>query len=54
MTSQMDHVIVSLKDALNAYTPPVEKHRYTVNFVPVVEQTATHQEIGEILSFDST
>ena len=49
---QKDHIISSLDDLFARYTPPVEPHRYSVEFIPVVDLTATEQEKLDILTYD--
>ena len=48
----MDHLTSSINDLFSRYNPPVESHRYSVEFVPVVEANATEDEIIKTLTFD--
>lgn len=49
-----DHIKVELDDVMASYKPPVERHRYKIKFVPVVEENATKEEIDHVLSYDAT
>ena len=46
-------MVVALDDLLQRYTPPVEKHRYQINFVPVVDKDMTEKEIEIAVNYDS-
>ena len=50
---QKDHVVSSLDDLMKRYRPPVEEHRYTVKFVPIVDEDCSEEDIARIVSYDS-
>ncbi|KAK2187982.1 hypothetical protein NP493_148g04045 [Ridgeia piscesae] len=50
---QKDHVRVSLDDLMERYHPPVEEHRYTVKFVPIVDKDCSEEDIERIVSYNS-
>jgi len=47
---KMDHVEASLRDLMSRYSPPVEPHRISLYFVPVVSQSA--ENIQSMITFD--
>ncbi|KAI0234738.1 hypothetical protein LSAT2_014952 [Lamellibrachia satsuma] len=51
---QKDHVVSSLDDLMKRYRPPVEEHRYTVKFVPIVDEDCSEEDIARIVSYDSS
>lgn len=51
---QKDHVRVSLDDLMERYHPPVEEHRYTVKFVPIVDKDCSEEDIARIVSYNSS
>ena len=50
---QKDHLIVNLDDVMDRYTPKVERHRYKIQFVPVVPPNSSQEEITRTVNFDS-
>lgn len=46
----MDHINQKLDDVMNEYIPKVPPHRYSVNFVPVVNTTTS--DIRKTVLFD--
>lgn len=49
---QMDHIIENLKDVMNRFKPPVEPHRYSVEFIPVVQSDMSMEDIKKAITFD--
>ena len=51
---QKDHITVNIIDLLSRrYLPPVERHRYKIKFVPVVEGDLTEDQREAALSYDA-
>lgn len=42
-----------MDDLMNRYHPPVEEHRYSVKFVPVVDGNMSDDEIIKGVTFDA-
>ncbi|KAF6038973.1 hypothetical protein EB796_002716 [Bugula neritina] len=45
---QMDHMRVSIQDAMNNFQPSVPPHRWKLEFVPVVEENPSPQELKNL------
>ena len=50
---QKDHVWTSVNEVMSRYKPPVEDHRWNIQFVPVVESKLNDREIKDLLRYDS-
>jgi len=48
----MDHIRFNLDDLFSRYNPTVERHRYSIEFIPVVEDDATDDEILKAVNFN--
>ncbi|CAH1792835.1 unnamed protein product [Owenia fusiformis] len=48
-----DHYVASVDDCMGRFNPPVDKSRYEVRFIPVVEPNSSQAEISAICSYDS-
>ncbi|ELT93749.1 hypothetical protein CAPTEDRAFT_227361 [Capitella teleta] len=48
-----DHLVAALDDLMSRYSPPVEAHRYKINFVPVVESETTQEQRAAIVRYNS-
>ena len=54
---QKDHFLLSLRDLLSRYDPPVPEHRVSVQFVPVLEDFESEKTISneeEIISYETS
>ena len=40
--SQMEHVLLQIKDLFDSYQPPVPDHMYNVKFIPIVDASELH------------
>ncbi|KAK2144735.1 hypothetical protein LSH36_735g01054 [Paralvinella palmiformis] len=49
---KMDHIRFNLDDLFSRYNPTVERHRYSIEFIPVVEDDATDDEILKAVNFN--
>jgi len=49
---KIDHIEQNLQDVLNLYTPHVPRHRYTVNFVPVININDANYATRKAVLFD--
>jgi len=47
---QMDHIEQNILDVMERYNPKVPRHRYSINFVPVIDKTSS--DIKEALLYD--
>lgn len=50
---QKDHLVTAVDDLMTRYIPPVESHRYKVEFVPVVDKESKEEERMQIVHYDS-
>lgn len=50
---EKDHIVVSLDDLMSRYIPPVEEHRYSIKFVPAVEEDVSDEVLAKITNFNS-
>lgn len=48
-----EHVKATVIDLMDRYNPPVEKHRYSINFVPLVREKWDEQTRMNVVSFDT-
>ena len=53
LISQKDHIRLSLDDLMQRFRPSVEEHRYTVKFVPIVDEDYTEEDIARTVSYNS-
>ena len=51
---QKDHFMLSLRDLLSRYDPPVPEHRVSVQFVPVLEEFEPKTITTEIISYETS
>lgn len=49
---QMDHMLQNMEDLMRRYRPPVEPHRYSVEFLPVVQSNISDEELKKAVTFD--
>lgn len=49
---QMDHILQNMEDLMRRYRPPVEPHRYSVEFLPVVQSNISDEELKKAVTFD--
>lgn len=48
-----DHLQLALDDVMQNYVPPVEKHRYSLTFVPVIAPNVSEDTKERIINYDS-
>ena len=51
---QKDHFLLSLRDLLSRYDPPVPEHRVSVQFLPVLEEFEPKTITTEIISYETS
>ena len=49
---QRDHIVARLDHLMSCYTPPVEQHRYSIQFIPVVYESDDESSIRGIINYD--
>lgn len=49
---KMDHIMRNLEDLMSRYRPQVAPHRYSLEFVPVVNSSMSDDEIKKAVAFD--
>ncbi|KAK3781936.1 hypothetical protein RRG08_053854 [Elysia crispata] len=50
---QKDHVVKSLNDLMSRYSPPVPRHRYRIQFVPVLSSDMSEKDREELANVDT-
>jgi len=49
---QIDHIEQNVQDVMSRYSPCVPPHRYTINFVPVIDKNEANCDITKAVLFD--
>lgn len=49
---KIDHIERNVQDVMNCYTPQVPQHRYSINFMPVVNANNSNSDIRKTVVFD--